>query len=89
MILESKFDLLLLTREDEAHRARKLVRTDRPDEQPEFNSLSVQMQLIPSPAVSFSMQHNERKSKSESMIHLLINFHLLNMKQNSDSHKTG
>lgn len=55
------FDLLVLTRKNEAHRARKLVTTDRPDEQPESNSLSVQMQLIPSPAVSFSMQHNEGK----------------------------
>lgn len=78
-----------LTRENDAHSTMKLVGTDRPDERPESNSLLVQMWLIPSPAFSFSMQHNEAKSKSESMIHLLVNFHLLNMKQNSDSHKTG
>lgn len=89
MILDSDFNLLVLTRGIEAHRAMKLLGSDGPDEQPDSNSLSVQIWLIPSPAVSFSMQHNEGKSKSESMIHLLINFHLLNMKQNSDSHKTG
>lgn len=71
MILDSNFNLLVLIRGNEAHRAMKLLGNDRPDEQPESNSLSVQMQLIPSPAVSFSMQHNEGKSKSESMIHLL------------------
>lgn len=54
----------------------ELVGTDRSDEQPESNSLSLQMWLVPSAALSLSTRHNEGKSKSESMIHLLTNFHL-------------
>ena len=73
----------------DSSRAIELVRGDRLDEQPESNSLLVNMWLIPSPASSLSIQHNDGKSKSESMTHLLTNFHLLKTKQNSDSHKTG
>lgn len=38
-ILESHFDLLVLTVENEAHRAIELVGNDKPDEQPESNKL--------------------------------------------------